>query len=50
MSTGAKPKKQDVQAPKGMHDILPAEQPYWQYILKKSRAILEDYGFEENWN
>lgn len=39
-------KKQNLQAPKGMHDILPADQPYWQFILKKSKTLLEDYGFE----
>ncbi len=40
-------KKEILQAPKGMHDILPADQPYWQFILKKARALLEDYGFEK---
>lgn len=39
--------KQNIQAPKGMHDILPADQPYWQFILKKAKTILEDYGFEK---
>ncbi len=38
--------KQTLQAPKGMHDILPADQLYWQFILKKAKTILEDYGFE----
>jgi histidyl-tRNA synthetase len=41
-----KTKKQDIQSPKGMNDILPEEQPYWQFILKKGSAILNDYGFE----
>ena len=39
----AKPLLQSV---KGMNDILPAEQPYWHFILKKSSTILNDYGFE----
>ena len=39
-------KKQDLQAPKGMHDILPADQPAWAYLLKKAKTIVEDYGFE----
>jgi len=39
-------KKQDLQAPKGMHDILPADQPYWAFLLKKGKTILEEYGFE----
>lgn len=42
----AKPKKQDLQTPKGMHDILPADQPYWALVLKKAKTLLEDYGFE----
>lgn len=29
-----------------MHDILPEEQKYWRYILKKAESIIEDYGFE----
>lgn len=39
-------KKQELQAPKGMHDILPADQPFWSFVLKKAKTILEDYGFE----
>lgn len=40
-------KKQDIQSPKGMNDILPEEQPYWQFILKKASSILADYGFDK---
>jgi histidyl-tRNA synthetase len=40
-------KKQDIQSPKGMNDILPEEQSYWQFILKKASALLTDYGFEK---
>ena len=39
-------KKQTLQTPRGMHDILPAEQNYWQFIIKKAKTILDDYGFE----
>ncbi len=35
------------QAPKGMHDILPEDQKYWKYIMKKSEPLLEFYGFEK---
>ncbi len=40
-------KKKDIQSPKGMKDILPADQPYWQFILKKASSILEDYSFDK---
>ncbi|MEK7615897.1 MAG: histidine--tRNA ligase [Patescibacteria group bacterium] len=39
-------KKQELQAPKGMHDILPAEQPYWAFVFKKAKVLLGEYGFE----
>jgi len=39
-------KSKQIQSPKGMHDILPEEQKYWRYILKKSVSVIEDYGFE----
>src|SRR3989338_5565855 len=42
----AKPKKQDLQSPRGMHDILSADQPNWAFVLKKAKTLLEDYGFE----
>jgi len=35
------------QAPKGMHDILPEDQKYWKYIMKKADSLLEFYGFEK---
>ncbi|MBX4211365.1 MAG: histidine--tRNA ligase [Candidatus Yanofskybacteria bacterium] len=40
-------KQKTFQAPKGMHDILPEDQKYWRYILKKAESLLEDYGFEK---
>ncbi len=30
-----------------MHDILPADQPFWQFILKKASGLLGDYSFEK---
>ena len=30
-----------------MHDILPEEQKYWRYILKKSASLADDYNFEK---
>ena len=43
----SKPKPKSIQSIKGMHDILPAEQGYWQYIWRKGISLLEDYGFEK---
>ena len=40
------PKKITLQSPKGMHDILPADQPYWQHVVKKAKTLLYDYSFE----
>ena len=40
-------KSTSLQSVKGMHDILPADQPYWQYISKKAASLLSDYGFEK---
>lgn len=39
-------KAKQLQAPKGMHDILPEDQKYYRHIAKKAEAILEYYGFE----
>lgn len=36
-----------IQSVKGMNDILPADQPYWQFILKKAATLLADYSFEK---
>lgn len=41
-----KTKKNELQSPKGMHDILPQDQQYWAFVLKKAKSILEDYGFD----
>lgn len=34
------------QAPKGMKDILPEEQKYWQYILDTSKLLVEFYNYK----
>lgn len=33
------------QAPKGMHDLLPADQPYWDRIEAVVRELARSYGF-----
>ncbi|MBI2674652.1 MAG: histidine--tRNA ligase [Candidatus Yanofskybacteria bacterium] len=38
--------KVKLQSPKGMRDILPEDQRYFKYILKKSDQLLDYYGFE----
>src|SRR3989338_10992307 len=38
--------KLKLQAPRGMRDILPEDQKYVKYILKKSDQLLDYYGFE----
>ncbi len=32
---------------KGMKDILPAEQRYWEFVLKKSEELVKSYGFQK---
>lgn len=39
-------KSKAFQAPKGTHDILPEDQKYWKYIMKKAETLLDFYGFE----
>src|SRR3989344_7742430 len=41
-----KMKKTAPMAPEGMYDILPSDQKYWRYALKKIESLLEDYSFE----
>ncbi len=41
-----KMKKTAPLAPHGMYDILPSDQKYWRYALKKIESLLEDYSFE----
>ncbi len=40
-------KSKQLQAPKGMHDILPEDQKYWHYLLKKAESLIQDYSFEK---
>ncbi len=40
-------KKQALQAPKGMSDILPADQVYWDFIFSKAKELLSWYGFDK---
>ncbi|MGB5737105.1 MAG: histidine--tRNA ligase [Thiohalocapsa sp.] len=36
-----------IQAIRGMHDILPAQSPVWQFLEDQARAVLEGYGYLE---
>ena len=36
-----------IQAVRGMHDILPLETPYWQYIENTCRSVVGQYGYHE---
>ena len=40
-----KQKQKFFQAPKGMRDILPEDQPYWDRFLKNAEELARDYGF-----
>ncbi|MDO8494959.1 MAG: histidine--tRNA ligase [bacterium] len=40
-------KQKPIQSIKGMHDILPADQPYWQFVYKKFSNLVGEYGFEK---
>lgn len=42
----AKRKIRTPQALRGMKDILPAEQGYWELVFDKARSLAESYGFE----
>ncbi len=36
-----------IQSVRGMRDILPEEQPFWDYVIKKAVDLLGDYSFEK---
>jgi histidyl-tRNA synthetase len=36
-----------IQSVRGMRDILPEEQPFWDYVVKKAVDLLGDYSFEK---
>jgi len=40
-------KKQTFQAPKGMRDILPEEQVYWDKFFRVAHHLAEDYGWQK---
>ena len=42
-----KTKRKNFQAPKGMRDILPEEQIYWEKFLKVAQRLAEDYGWQK---
>lgn len=39
--------QQAIQAIRGMHDILPEQSPYWQWLEKHARQVLASYGYLE---
>jgi len=42
---GEKKRKLLFQSPKGMHDILPGEQPWWEKMRKTSQEVANFYNF-----
>ncbi len=38
---------QAIQAIRGMHDILPEQSPYWQWLENNARQVLAAYGYQE---
>jgi histidyl-tRNA synthetase len=40
-----KEKQEAFRAPKGMHDVLPVDEPYWEKIESAARALARSYGF-----
>lgn len=41
----ARSRKKNFQLPKGMNDILPVEQPYWEKIRKTAQEVAANFGF-----
>jgi histidyl-tRNA synthetase len=39
--------QQAIQAIRGMHDILPEQSPYWQWLEQNARQVLASYGYQE---
>ncbi len=39
--------QQAIQAIRGMHDILPEQSPYWQWLEHHARQVLGAYGYQE---
>ncbi len=44
--TTKKPVRELLQTPKGTHDILPADMPYWERIRRLGAALATFYGFK----
>ncbi len=42
-----KKKQKEWQAPKGMRDLLPPEQAFWDRLIKAAQDLAEDYGFQK---
>ena len=40
-----KEKPEAFRAPKGMHDVLPADEPYWEKIENVAKSLARAYGF-----
>src|SRR3989338_4099637 len=40
-------KQKTIQSIKGMHDVLPPDQPYWKHVYKKVSTLVEDYGYDK---
>lgn len=36
-----------IQSIRGMHDVLPAQSPLWQYFENTVRSIVQSYGYQE---
>lgn len=47
MKTTKKKKTKAWQAPKGLRDILPQEQPWWQKFYKAADDLAQSYGFQK---
>lgn len=45
MTKVKKNKLPEIQSPKGMHDILPLDQPLWEKVKRTAREIAEAYNF-----
>ncbi len=45
MKTGEKQGVRTFRAPTGMHDVLPADQPYWERIEGAVKDLARSYGF-----
>jgi histidyl-tRNA synthetase len=41
----AKEKKTSFQAPRGMHDVMPADEPYWEKIEGAAKSLARAYSF-----